>query len=163
MCGLIALADPVRPEAKSALKALRKAGVQRIVLLTEDNKAMANAVAPETGVDELRAGLLPAEKVEALTSEFGTVAMVGDGVNDAPALARATVGVAMGAAGSDAASETADVTLISDDLTRLAWLVGHSRRTLRVIGQNIAFSFVGKLPAKEGLRAGSHHPKGGRQ
>lgn len=143
VCGLIALADPVRPEAQRALQALRQAGVRHIILLTGDNQATAQAVAEVIGVDEVRAELLPAEKVEAvesLTARFGSVAMVGDGVNDAPALARATVGVAMGAAGSDAAIETADIALMSDDLTRLPWLVQHSRRTLNVIRQNVAFS-----------------------
>jgi Cd2+/Zn2+-exporting ATPase len=143
VCGLIALADPVRDDTRSTLQALRQAGVRHIALLTGDNQATAQAVAQEVGVDELRAELLPAEKVDAvesLTARFGTVAMVGDGVNDAPALARASIGVAMGAAGSDAAIETADIALMSDDLTKLPWLVHHSRRTLRVIRQNITFS-----------------------
>jgi Cd2+/Zn2+-exporting ATPase len=143
VCGLIALADAVRPEAGPSLRALREAGVPHIILLTGDNEATARAVARETGIDDVRAGLLPADKVQAvesLVAEFGNVAMVGDGVNDAPALARASLGIAMGAAGTDAAIETADVALMSDDLTRLPWLVRHSRRTLRVIRQNIAIS-----------------------
>ena len=117
-------------------------------MLTGDNEATARAVAHEAGVDDVRAGLLPAEKVaavEALVAEYGTPAMVGDGVNDAPALARASLGVAMGAAGTDAAIETADVALMSDDLNRLPWLIQHSRRTMRVICQNIAFSLGVKL------------------
>jgi Cd2+/Zn2+-exporting ATPase len=98
-------------------------------------------------VDEVHAELLPANKVtavEALVAEYGRVAMVGDGVNDAPAMGRATLGIAMGAAGSDAAIETADIALMSDDLTKLPWLVRHSRRTLVVIRQNIGFSLAVK-------------------
>jgi Cd2+/Zn2+-exporting ATPase len=100
-----------------------------------------------TGVDEVQAELLPMEKVEAidqLVARYGQVAMIGDGVNDAPAMARATLSVAMGAAGSDAAIETADIALMSDDLSKLPWLILHSRRTLRVIRQNIGFSLLFK-------------------
>jgi Cd2+/Zn2+-exporting ATPase len=143
VCGLIALADAVRPGAGAAVRALREAGVEHVVMLTGDNEATARAVAREVGVDDVRAELLPAEKVaavESLVARFGVAAMVGDGVNDAPALARATMGVAMGAAGTDAAIETADIALMSDDLSKLAWLVRHSRRTMRVIRQNVAFS-----------------------
>jgi Cd2+/Zn2+-exporting ATPase len=112
-------------------------------MLTGDNQGTASVVGAETGVDEVRAELLPADKVaavESLVAELGTVAMVGDGVNDAPAMARATVGIAMGAVGSDAAIETADIALMSDDLAKLPWLIRHSRRTLAIIRQNIAFS-----------------------
>lgn len=147
VCGLVALADAVRPDAKTALQALRAAGVERIVMLTGDNRETAEAIAREAGVDEVRAELLPEDKVtavEGLVAKYGRVAMVGDGVNDAPALARATLGVAMGAAGSDAAIETADAALMSDDLSKLAWLVRHSRRTLSVIRQNILFSLAVK-------------------
>jgi Zn2+/Cd2+-exporting ATPase len=143
VCGLIALADAVRPAARPALEALRRAGVEHVTLLTGDNDATARAVAREAGVDDVRAELLPAEKVaavEELVARYGAVAMVGDGVNDAPALARATIGVAMGAAGTDAAIETADVALMGDDLSKLPWLISHSRRTLRVIRENITFS-----------------------
>ena len=119
----------------------------RVVMLTGDNEATARAIAQDAGVDDVRVGLPPEEKVaavEALVSEYGRVAMVGDGVNDAPALARATFGVAMGAAGTDAAIETADVALMSDDLGKLPWLVRHSRRTLAVIRQNVGFSLAVK-------------------
>jgi Zn2+/Cd2+-exporting ATPase len=148
VCGLIALADAVRPAAKDAIRELKELGVVRVVMLTGDNEATARAIGKDAGVDDVRAGLLPEEKVaavEALVAEFGTVAMVGDGVNDAPALARATLGIAMGAAGTDAAIETADVALMSDDLGRLPWLIRHSRRTMAVIRQNVAFSLAVKL------------------
>jgi Cd2+/Zn2+-exporting ATPase len=147
VCGLIALADNVRPQARQTLQELRRAGVEHLIMLTGDNQPTAQAIAQETGVDEFRAELLPADKVtavEALVARYGSVAMVGDGVNDAPALGRATVGIAMGAAGSDAAIETADIALMSDDLSRLPWLIRHSRRTLAVIRQNIAFSLAVK-------------------
>lgn len=147
VCGLITLADAVRPAARDTLRALRDQGMQHIVMLTGDNRETAEAIAQETGVDEVHAELLPEDKVtvmESLVSKYGSVAMVGDGVNDAPALGRATVGIAMGAAGSDAAIETADIALMSDDLAKLPWLVRHSRRTLSVIRQNIAFSLAVK-------------------
>jgi Cd2+/Zn2+-exporting ATPase len=147
VCGLIAVADEVRPESKAAVQALRDAGVEAVVMLTGDNRGTAEAIGRETGIDEVRAEMLPAEKVAAidqLVARFGQVAMIGDGVNDAPAMARATISVAMGAAGSDAAIETADVALMSDDLAKLPWLIRHSRRTLRVIRQNITFSLLVK-------------------
>lgn len=143
VCGYIALADTVRPQALLAVQNLRKLGVEKVILLTGDNTPTAQAIGQETGVDEVQADLLPGDKVaavEALVAEYGQVAMVGDGVNDAPAMARASVGIAMGAVGSDAAFETADIALMSDDLTRLPWLVSHSRRTLGIIRQNIGFS-----------------------
>jgi Cd2+/Zn2+-exporting ATPase len=145
VCGLIAIADPVRPEAKETVRALRQAGIREIVMLTGDNLETARSIAREVGVANFQAGLLPADKVaaiDALVALYGQVAMVGDGVNDAPAMARATLSVAMGAAGSDAAIETADIALMSDDLEKLPWLVRHSRRTLRVIRQNITFSLL---------------------
>ncbi|HEX6861560.1 MAG TPA: heavy metal translocating P-type ATPase, partial [Thermoanaerobaculia bacterium] len=147
VCGLIAVADEVRPESKDAVQALRDAGIETVVMLTGDNRGTAEAVGRETGIDEVRAELLPAEKVSAideLVARYGQVAMIGDGVNDAPAMARSTISVAMGAAGSDAAIETADVALMSDDLGKLPWLIQHSRRTLRVIRQNIGFSLLVK-------------------
>jgi len=104
-------------------------------------------IAREAGIDEVQAELLPEDKVksiELLVARYTHVAMVGDGVNDAPALARASLGLAMGAAGSDAAIETADIALMSDDLSKLPWLIQHSRRTLRIIRQNIGFSLAVK-------------------
>lgn len=147
VCGLIAVADAVREESRGAVQALREAGIETVVMLTGDNRGTAEAIGKETGIDEVRAELLPAEKVAAidqLVERYGQVAMIGDGVNDAPAMARATLSVAMGAAGSDAAIETADVALMSDDLSKLPWLIRHSRRTLGVIRQNIAFSLAVK-------------------
>lgn len=147
VCGLIAMADTVRPEAADALARLRAAGVEHLVMVTGDNRATAEAIAREVGVDEVHAELLPEDKVvtvEQLIETYGMVAMVGDGVNDAPAMARASIGIAMGAIGSDAAIETADIALMTDDLSKLPWLVGHSRRTLSIIRQNIVFSLTVK-------------------
>jgi Cd2+/Zn2+-exporting ATPase len=147
VCGLIALADAVRPEARAALAELRSLGVDHLAMVTGDNRQTAESIAGQTGIDRVHAELLPPEKVttiEALVAQYDQVAMVGDGVNDAPALARASLGIAMGAVGSDAAIETADVALMSDDLSRLPWLIRHSRRTLAIIRQNITASLVVK-------------------
>jgi len=147
VCGLIAIADAVRPEARSIVDQLRREGIAHVVMLTGDNQATATAIAAHTGVEEVRAELLPADKVtavEELVSRYGAVAMVGDGVNDAPAMARATVGIAMGTAGSDAAIETADVALMADDLSKLPWLIRHSKRALAIIRQNIVLSLAVK-------------------
>ena len=147
ICGLIAIADPIRAEAQEAVQALRRAGVLKIVMLTGDNQATAQSIAQQAGIADFQAEMLPAEKVaaiEQLVARYGQVAMVGDGVNDAPAMARATLSVAMGAAGSDAAIETADIALMADDLMKLPWLIQHSRRTLQVIWQNITFALAVK-------------------
>ena len=146
--GLVAVADAVRPEAKDIVTALHRAGIEHVVMLTGDNRATAEAIAKQTGIDEVRAELLPGDKVAAvedLVRRYGSVAMVGDGVNDAPAMGRADLGIAMGAMGSDAAIETADIALMSDDLSKVPWLVLHSRATLAVIRQNVAFSIAVKL------------------
>ena len=143
VCGLIAVADTVRPQARGVVAQLRDAGVRHVIMLTGDNKVTGEAIGREAGIDEVHAELLPEDKlrkIEQLVSQYGMVAMVGDGVNDAPALARANLGIAMGAIGSDAAIETADVALMTDDISRLPWLVRHARRTLTIIRQNIAFS-----------------------
>lgn len=143
VCGLIAVADTIRPEAREIVRELHAAGVSHVVMLTGDNRVTADAIARDLGIDEVHAELLPEDKVkkvEELVARYGTVAMVGDGVNDAPALARANLGIAMGAIGSDAAIETADIALMTDDLGKLPWLVRHSRRTLAIIRQNIVFS-----------------------
>ena len=143
--GVIAIADQVRPEARDALAALRRAGVRRTVMLTGDNAGTARAVAERLGVDEYHAQLLPDDKVrlvQELEARGERVAFVGDGVNDAPALAAATVGIAMGAAGTDVALETADIALMSDDLSKLPVAVRLSRQTLGIIKQNVAFSIA---------------------
>ena len=143
VCGFIALADKVREDSKDAISALRKVGIEHIIMLTGDNLPTAKAIAAATGVDEVRAELLPEDKVKAieeLVAKYKSVGMVGDGVNDAPALARSTMGIAMGAMGSDAALETADVALMRDDLRALPWLIEHSRRALSIIRQNIFVS-----------------------
>ncbi|GIW98906.1 MAG: cadmium transporter [Pirellulaceae bacterium] len=143
VCGLIALADRPRDEAHETLRQLRELGIEHLVMLTGDNRGTAEAIARELEIDTVKAELLPEEKVRAVeesVQRYGPTAMVGDGINDAPALAVATLGIAMGVAGSDAAIETADVALMSDELEKLPWLVQHSRRTLRVIRQNITFA-----------------------
>jgi Cd2+/Zn2+-exporting ATPase len=148
VCGFITLADAIRKETRDAIRQLHEAGVEHLVMLTGDNEGTAKAIAKEAGIDEVHAELLPEDKVaavERLVEKYGYVAMIGDGVNDAPALARASLGLAMGAAGSDAAIETADIALMSDDLSKVPWLIHHSRRTLRVIRQNIVFSLGIKL------------------
>ncbi len=145
--GAIAVADPLRPGAREAIGQLREAGITQVVMLTGDNERTARSVAQGLGVDGYRAELLPEQKVEemrALLYEHRKVAMVGDGVNDAPALATATVGVAMGAAGSDTALETADIALMGDDLSRLPFVMGLSRRALGIIKANIAFALLVK-------------------
>lgn len=146
-CGLrgyIAVADRLRPEVPEVLAALRQGGIEQTVMLTGDNQATAEAVAAAAGVDAMQAGLLPEQKVAAiedLLAHYGpVVAMVGDGVNDAPALARATVGIAMGAAGTDTALETADVALMADDLGQLPFALRLGRRARAVIGQNVALA-----------------------
>lgn len=147
VCGLLVLADSVRPTAAATLKALRLVGIEHLIMLSGDNRPTAEAIAAEVGSDEVRADLLPADKVTAvdeLTKKYGNVAMVGDGINDSPALARASLGIAMGGIGSDAAIETADIALMGDDIGQLPWLIKHSRRTLSIIQQNIVFSLVVK-------------------
>lgn len=148
LLGVMALRDRIRDEAKEVITQLHALGVKKIAMLTGDNKRVAQAVAAELGIDEPRAELLPQDKtraIEELSATYATVAMVGDGVNDAPAMARANFAIAMGAAGSDAAIETADIALMSDDITKLPWLIRHSRRTLSIIRQNIALALLTKF------------------
>ena len=140
LLGVIAIADEIRPEARLAVEALHNLGVGPLVMLTGDNEGTARAVADELGIDEYRAGLLPEEKVDAvegLQAEHGSVAMVGDGINDAPALATADVGIAMGAAGTDTAIETADIALMGDNVAKLPYLYALAHRANSVIRQNI--------------------------
>ena len=143
--GAIGVADQPREIAADTIELLRRQGLRPIVMLTGDHRGAAEAVGKLLKVDEVHAGLLPEEKVaaiEALQKRYGSVAMVGDGVNDAPALAAADVGIAMGAIGSDAALETADVALMTDELPKIAYAIRLSRATVRNIRANIVVSLV---------------------
>ena len=145
--GIIAVADRPRESSKDTVDLLRRYGVESVVMLTGDSRATAKAIAAQLGVDEVRAELLPEDKVSAveeLRRKYGSVAMVGDGVNDAPALASADVGITMGAAGSDAALETADVALMADELLKIPYTFRLSRATTRNIKANLAISIVMK-------------------
>ncbi|MCS7274659.1 MAG: cation-translocating P-type ATPase [Candidatus Bipolaricaulota bacterium] len=156
LLGLIAVADRIRPEAQETVSALKRLGLE-VIMITGDNEETAKAVAQQLGITRYRAGVLPDEKVseiQKLLQHYDKVAMVGDGVNDAPALATATVGIAMGAMGTDAALETAHVALMSDDLSKLPYLIELSRRARRVIQQNIVFSIVTKLSLGLGVFPG---------
>lgn len=146
--GLIAAADRLRNDSSRELARLKQIGIEKTIMLTGDNQRTARSIAAVVGVDEYQADLLPEDKVRVmkeLLARHEQVAMVGDGVNDAPALAIATVGIAMGAAGTDVALETADIALMSDDLSKLAYSIDLGRRTRRIIKQNIAFSLFIKL------------------
>ena len=148
LIGVIALADVARESARDVVDLIRQAGVSRIEMLTGDGAGAAARIGRETGVDAVNADLLPADKVDrvrALGARWGSVAMVGDGVNDAPALAAADVGIAMGAAGSDAALETADVALMGDELARLPFALRLGRATMATIRVNIAVALATKL------------------
>lgn len=141
--GIIAVGDTVRPNAAEAIRALHAAGIEAVVMLSGDNQRTADSIAKQVGIDEARGDLLPADKVaavKALRAKYGSVGMVGDGINDAPAMATATVGIAMGAAGTDAAIETADVALMQDDLGKIAETIRLGRRTLGIIRFNIGFA-----------------------
>lgn len=149
--GHIVISDTVKPDAKEAILALKNNGVRKTVMLTGDNKKNGEAVAAELGLDEAKTQLLPDEKVAAVEEllqqkpEKRTLAFVGDGINDAPVLARADVGIAMGALGSDAAIEAADIVLMDDRLTGLSKAMRISRKTMRIVHQNIVFSLLVKL------------------
>jgi Cd2+/Zn2+-exporting ATPase len=155
--GAVAIADEVRPEAKQMIERLHALGVGRTVMLTGDNEGTARAIAEEVGVHEFRAELLPEQKVETienLLDENGEIAMVGDGINDAPALATATVGVAMGAAGTDTTLETADIALMGDDLSKLPYLYALSNKANGVIRENIWVSLGAKALLAVGVPLG---------
>jgi Cd2+/Zn2+-exporting ATPase len=143
------LRDRERLESAEVVAALRSIpGMDELRMLTGDNPEAAGTVAAALGIEHVSAGLSPLEKVAAvqhMTARLGGVAMLGDGVNDAPALAAASVGIAMGAAGSDAALETADIALMKDDLRRLPWLIQHARATRLIVTQNIAFALGTKM------------------
>ncbi|MFC7371056.1 heavy metal translocating P-type ATPase [Fictibacillus iocasae] len=147
---LIAVADEVRETSGSVIEKLHRLGIKKTVMLTGDNQGTARAIGAAVGVSDVKAGLMPEEKltcIKELRSQYGKTAMVGDGVNDAPALAASTVGIAMGGAGTDTALETADIALMADDLKKLPFTIQLSRRTLAVIKQNITFSIGIKLLA----------------
>ena len=146
--GLLGLADKLRPEAAAAIKAVKRAGIAETIMLTGDRREVALSIAKEVGVDSFEPELLPEDKVSAierLLKRHGQVGMVGDGINDAPALARSTIGIAMGVAGSPAALETADIALMGDDLTKVAYAMRLSRSTKRIILQNISLALVIKV------------------
>jgi Cd2+/Zn2+-exporting ATPase len=141
LVGILAIQDVVRPGAKAAVGALKQMGMQ-VVMLTGDREATAQAIGRQLGVDQVYGDLLPEDKVAIVKrlSVNGKVAMIGDGVNDAPALAVSSVGIAMGAAGTDVALETANVVLMADDLSKISYAISLGRRTARVIKQNLAFA-----------------------
>lgn len=141
--GMLGVMDTPRPEAKATLTALKQAGIRRMVMLTGDNQRVATAIATEVGLTDAFGDLLPEAKVQAVTElrqQEGKVAMIGDGVNDAPAMAKSTVGIAMGAAGSDVALETADIALMGDQLDKLPFAIGLSRSARQIIKQNLIIS-----------------------
>ncbi|WP_342514238.1 heavy metal translocating P-type ATPase [Sporosarcina sp. FSL K6-1522] len=148
--GLLAVADPVREESQIVLQKLKDIGIRHTVMLTGDHQTTAEAIAEKLGVEDVRAGLMPEDKLTAikqLSAQYGRVAMVGDGINDAPALAASSVGIAMGGAGTDAALETADIALMADDLEKLPYTMKLSRKTLRIIKENIMFALGLKIVA----------------
>ena len=148
--GIVAIADQLRDESIAVIKALHNNNVKHTVMLTGDAQPTAQAIANQLGISDVRAGLLPENKLQAvqqLQKQYGKVAMIGDGVNDAPALATASVGIAMGGAGTDAALETAHIALMGDDLTKLPYTIRLSRKTLRIIKENITFALGLKLIA----------------
>lgn len=141
--GVIAFADVIRPDAGSIVQALKRQGIEHVVMLTGDNHVVAEHIAAEVGVDDYFAELMPEDKVNAVQevrARYGPVAMVGDGINDAPALATADIGIAMGAAGTDVALETADIVLMSDDLHNIPYVMGLSRATRRTLAVNLGFA-----------------------
>jgi Cd2+/Zn2+-exporting ATPase len=143
--GIIAVADQLRPEARETIAKLKKAGIKHTVMLTGDNEGTAKAIAAQVGIDEYRSQLLPEDKVKAvkdLKQKYGSIAMVGDGVNDAPALAASDLGIGMGAAGTDVALETADLALMSDDLSKIPYALGIGRKAMGIIKQNVAASLA---------------------
>ena len=151
--GYILITDEVKEDAKEAIAKLKQLGIKKTVMLTGDRKSVAEQVANELGIDEVHSDLLPADKVEQMERLFaeksknGKLIFVGDGINDAPVLARADIGIAMGALGSDAAIEAADIVIMNDKPSRIATVMGISRKTLNIVIQNIALAFIVKFAA----------------
>ncbi len=146
--GILAIGDTMRPEVPEALNMLHAIGLEKIVMLSGDNQRTAGAIAKQAGIDEARGDLMPEDKVQhlrELVKTYQYVGMIGDGVNDAPALAVASVGIAMGAVGSDTAIETADMALMNDDLRKLADAIAVGRRTMGIIRFNVGFALVVKI------------------
>ena len=143
--GVLGVADTLRPQATESIAELRRLGIEHIVMLTGDNPRTAAAIAAQAGIDDIGAGLSPEDKatrIRDLVERYDHVAMLGDGINDAPPLAAASVGIAMGTAGSDIALETADVALMADDLAKLTTAIRTGRRTRRIVTQNLALSLA---------------------
>jgi Cd2+/Zn2+-exporting ATPase len=164
LLGILALADQMRARAPALIDRLRASGVSRIVMLTGDDPLTAEAIAAEAGVREVYAGLLPDDKLAAIRRLQGdghVVAMVGDGINDAPALAAADIGIAMGAAGADVAIETADIALMTDDLLKIAEAIRLSRATLQTIRQNVVIALLVVASLLLGVLLGQVHMAGG--
>ncbi|NME07658.1 heavy metal translocating P-type ATPase [Psychrobacillus sp. BL-248-WT-3] len=148
--GFVAIADPIRSTSSKVLQDLKDIGIKHTVMLTGDDPNTANAIAAQLGITDVNAGLMPDQKlmaIERLKEKYGAVAMIGDGVNDSPALAAANVGIAMGGAGTDAALETADVALMADDLEKLPYTISLSRKALHIIKENIMFALGLKIIA----------------
>ncbi len=166
VCGTICVADTVRAKADEAIRDLRGLGVEKVVMLTGDNKRVAMQIAGKLGLDEVQADVLPEQKAEHIESlkragRAGGVAMVGDGINDAPALAVADVGIAMGVSGTDVAHEAADIALMADDLSKIAFAVGLSRHTLRIVKQGLLFALVYNVVMVTTAATGHLHMIGG--
>lgn len=143
LLGLLAVSDTIRPNIKSTLSKLSDCGIEHTVMLTGDNQQAAENIAHQIGLDQVHAELMPEDKVDAvktLAAHYQEIGMVGDGVNDAPALAAATVGIALGGAGTDVALETADVVLMADDLSKLPFSIGMGRATRSIIVQNLVIA-----------------------
>ena len=164
LAGVIGITDPLRADAPAMVAGLRQAGVRHLVMLTGDHEMAARRVAAKLGLDEVRAGLLPEDKVAAireLQAAGRIVAMVGDGINDAPALATADVSVAMGMSGTQAAIETADVTLMADRLVQVPYAIGLGRRIMRVVRQNVVFAVAVVVALMAGVVTDRVHLAGG--
>lgn len=164
MSGILAISDPIREDASEMVRRLKADGIDTIVMLTGDDPATANSVAREVGITDVRAGLLPEEKLDAirkLQEQGHVVAMIGDGINDTPALAAADIGIAMGAAGAGLAIETADIALMSDDLLKVPEAIHLSKATLKNIRQNVVIALVTVTGLLTGVLLGSVHMAGG--